>query len=592
MAKINLKSYRLLVKYLKNYKREIYFLGFLGIVFALVDGFVPYIVGRLFDAIISPEIVTLPFVLWSVPLFIVILVIWFVVQLFSNTLTWYSQDRNNRLGARIYTDFTAKSFGRLLELPLSFLKNNKLGDIGDRISRTADSLNVIISDVAIDVGPDLLRIIVVFAIVFLINPLLSSFLLLGVLAYIGIMIYVIPKSIKNQRLQQKAWNKAYGDAFDAIHNASTVKQASAENYEKKKLNLNFNSTVYKYWLGQFRIWQGLFYSQRIIITIVQLLIFSFSIYLIQQGKMTIGELVMFNGYSAVLFGPFVRLGNIWKYLENGLVSLERTDKALSTPTEDYHPKNAPEIKELRGVIELKNVFFTYPEKKGYVLKNINIKVNQGHVVALVGESGVGKSTLIDLISGYYFPQKGKVLIDGIDTKKMDLEVLRKYIAVVPQEVILFNDSIKKNIAYGNFSATEAEIQNALKESYSAEFIETFPKKLKQVVGERGVKLSVGQKQRVAIARAILRDPQILILDEPTSALDAKSEKFIQASLESLMKGRTTFIIAHRLSTVRKADQILVFKKGRIVEQGTHKQLIKIPNGVYRELYEFQIGLTE
>ena len=182
------------------------------------------------------------------------------------------------------------------------------------------------------------------------------------------------------------------------------------------------------------------------------------------------------------------------------------------------------------------------------------------------------------------------MIDGYNIKNIGLKFHRSKIAVVPQEIILFNDTIKNNIAYGNFSATEGEIKKAAEKSYASEFIESFPRKYNQIVGERGIKLSVGQKQRVAIARAILRNPKILILDEPTSALDAKSEKFIQESLEKLMIHRTTFIIAHRLSTVRRADKILVLENGKIVEQGKHQDLIKIPNGVYRQLYEYQIGL--
>ena len=211
-------------------------------------------------------------------------------------------------------------------------------------------------------------------------------------------------------------------------------------------------------------------------------------------------------------------------------------------------------------------------------------------MALVGESGVGKSTLIDLISGYYFVPKGKVLVDGTDVKKIDLHFLRKNIAVVPQVVVLFNDTIKTNIKYGSFRAGDKKVKMAAEHAHADIFIKKFPKGYEQVVGERGIKLSVGQKQRVAIVRAILRDPKILILDEPTSALDPRIERLITSSLRELMGGRTTFIIARRLSTVREADKILVFKDGRIVEEGIHEELMKIEDGEYRRLYEMHIGL--
>ena len=292
----------------------------------------------------------------------------------------------------------------------------------------------------------------------------------------------------------------------------------------------------------------------------------------------------------MLFGPFVRLGQNWQTVQNGLVAIERSEEILSVSKEKYIPKNAVILSGIKGEIVFKNVSFVYKKKTNQILDDISFEVGPGEIVALVGESGVGKSTLIDLISGYYFPQEGEVLIDGHNIKNIGLKFLRSKIAIGPQEVILFNDTIKNNIAYGKFSATEKEIKRAAERSYASEFIESFPKKYKQIVGERGIKLSVGQKQRVAIARAILRDPKILILDEPTSALDAKSEKFIQESLEKLMKNRTTFIIAHRLSTVRRADKILVLENGRIVEQGRHQDLIKIPNGVYHQFYKYQIGL--
>jgi subfamily B ATP-binding cassette protein MsbA len=197
---------------------------------------------------------------------------------------------------------------------------------------------------------------------------------------------------------------------------------------------------------------------------------------------------------------------------------------------------------------------------------------------------------VDLISGYYRPTKGRIMVDGHAVQRLDLKFLRSQIAVVPQELLLFNDTIKANIRYGSFGASDGAIHTAAKKAHADEFIQLFAKKYNQLVGERGIKLSVGQKQRIAIARAILRNPRILTLDEPTSALDAKSEAVIAESLGELMAGRTTFIIAHRLSTVRRADMILVLDKGRIVERGRHEELIQIPNGVYRKLYELQIGL--
>ena len=306
--------------------------------------------------------------------------------------------------------------------------------------------------------------------------------------------------------------------------------------------------------------------------------------------MTLGELLAFNAYAAMIFGPFVTIARNWQTIQNGIINIQETEKILEMDTENYHPENAINL-DLRGDIELRNVNFYYDKEKP-VLQDISFSVKAGEIIALVGESGVGKSTLIDLISAYHFPIDGEVLIDGHDIRRINLNQLRSQIAVVPQEVVLFNDTIRTNIKYGNFNSTDEEMMVASKKAHALDFIERFPDKWEQIVGERGVKLSVGQKQRVAIARAILRNPKILILDEPTSALDAGSEKIITQSLEELMAGKTTFIIAHRLSTVRKADKIIVFKEGRIIESGKHADLIHMDGGEYKRLYDLQIGLTE
>jgi ABC-type multidrug transport system fused ATPase/permease subunit len=451
----------------------------------------------------------------------------------------------------------------------------------------AGSLETIAGRIVIDLAPQILCIVIALAISFIMKPVMALFLVIGLTVYI----LVFARTVKPLGGYQKAYydkvNELFGDAYDMIGNTMAIKQATVEEYEKEKLKKK-PGEILPLWMKQVKTWGNLGLYQRMIILGTQIFIFTFSVLYIHAGAMTLGELLAFNAYAAMIFGPFVTIARNWQTIQNGIINVQETEKILAMETENYVPKHSKEF-ELRGDLALEDVSFQYEEGKP-VLSNITFKVEAGEVIALVGESGVGKSTLIDLISAYHFPTSGKLLVDGSPIETLNLKSLRSQIAVVPQEVVLFNDTIKTNIKYGNFLATDEEMEAAAKKAYAYDFIEKFPKKWDQMVGERGIKLSVGQKQRVAIARAILRNPRILILDEPTAALDAGSEKIISESLEELMKGKTTFIIAHRLSTVRRADKILVFKDGRLLESGKHDELVKIEGGEYRRLYELQIGL--
>ncbi|MEO6282641.1 MAG: ABC subfamily B transporter ATP-binding protein, partial [Dyadobacter sp.] len=246
-----------------------------------------------------------------------------------------------------------------------------------------------------------------------------------------------------------------------------------------------------------------------------------------------------------------------------------------------------------GNITYDNVHFSYPSRSDLpVLKGISFHINAGEKIALVGYSGAGKSTIIQLLMRFYDHQSGEILVDSKPIRDYGISELRKNIAIVPQEVMLFGGTIYENIAYGKPTASREEIQDAAKRAHASEFIDTFPEKYETVVGERGIKLSGGQRQRIAIARAILKDPKILILDEATSSLDAESEKLVQIALDELMKNRTTIVIAHRLATIRKVDTIYVIREGRIAESGTHQELTLLDNGLYANLIKLQFETAE
>ena len=579
---------KIVIRYLANYKKDLIALSFLGVASALTNGAVPYLAGRFFDAILEPAEIFIGNSL-EMPLWLFFIIIWLVIRLISDMIDWKIKLESARMDELVHSDYMISAFKTLLELPVGFHKDKKMGQITDRIGRAAGWLSRIVGDVLIALTPQFLSIFVALVFSFYVNYFMAIILLLAIFIYVLLLAKMAPSLARLQRKSNRAYNRAYADAYDAIFNVSPIKQAVGEKHEHRKIFVNFRLKAAKIWIEMMAVWQGMNFYQRLIVTATQFIIYGLAIYFIHQGAMTLGELVMFSGYATMLFGPFIMLGHNWQVVQNGLISIERAEKILKTPPEVYVPENAVVLSDIKGEVEFKNVYFSYKRGK-QVLENINFKVKPGEIIALVGESGVGKSTLIDLISGYYFATSGNVYIDNHNVKNFDLNFLRSKIAVVPQEVVLFNDTIEKNIKYGNFGASIKAVKKAAEMSHCLEFIEKFPKKWNQIVGERGVKLSVGQKQRVAISRAILRKPRILILDEPTSALDAKSENIITESLEELMKERTTFIIAHRLSTVRKADRILVLDKGKIAEQGRHEELIKIKNGIYQNLYKLQIGL--
>jgi subfamily B ATP-binding cassette protein MsbA len=303
------------------------------------------------------------------------------------------------------------------------------------------------------------------------------------------------------------------------------------------------------------------------------------------GTMTLGILIQYTGLLVLMVAPVFQIVAIGTQITEAITGLERTREILNESMEDQDPKRTAELGRIEGRVECEEVRFSYEANKE-VLHGVSFTSEPGTVTALVGPSGSGKSTIIGLLAAFYTPTNGRVLVDGVDLSTVKLSSYRTQLGVVLQETILFDGTIRENVAYGRPGATEEEILEACRIARVDEFAETFEKKYDTIVGERGVRLSGGQKQRVSIARAILADPRILILDEATSSLDSESEALIQEGLRYLMRGRTTFVIAHRLSTIRRAEQILVVQDGRILERGTHETLYSA-HGRYYELYTKQ-----
>ncbi|MBN1584166.1 MAG: ABC transporter ATP-binding protein, partial [Anaerolineae bacterium] len=365
-----------------------------------------------------------------------------------------------------------------------------------------------------------------------------------------------------------------------------VKGFARESFEKDKFREQAQA-VYEQRIKLTRIFSINFPSMSVIVFFSTALILLFGGREVLDGKMTIGTLVAFNGYVAMLGMPARRFGFFVNMLSEAMASAERVFELLDEPVRIVSPPNARVAGRLDGRVVFEDVFFRYPNSDAYVLCNIDLEAEPGQVIALLGKTGSGKTTAVNLVPRFYDVTKGRVLVDGTDVRELELDSLRGQIGIVLQESLLFSATIRENIAYGRPDATPDEVERVAKAARAHKFILEFPDGYDTEVGERGVTLSGGQRQRIAIARALLMDPRILILDDSTSSVDTETEYLIQQALKALMQGRTTFVIAQRLQTLIDADQIVVLDGGVIAQRGKHAELLA-QRGLYKEIYDLQL----
>ncbi|MDP1548175.1 MAG: ABC transporter ATP-binding protein [Anaerolineales bacterium] len=371
-----------------------------------------------------------------------------------------------------------------------------------------------------------------------------------------------------------------------VTGVQVVRAFARENYEIKRFEAA-NMDVFRKWVKVVDEWAKIMPTTNWLTTLGTILILFFGGQMVMEGTMTIGAVVAFNAYILMMAEPAQALTGLVNAGGEAAAGAQRVFEVLDAEPAIHSRKEAVILSALSGEVEFQNISLKYQDEKTESLSDVNVRVKRNQIVALIGPTGSGKTSLVNLIPRFYDVTDGVALVDGYDVRDVELTSLRKQIGIVLQTSLLFSDTIRGNIAYGRPDATEEEIIAAAKAAQAHEFITGFTKGYDTIVGERGVTLSGGQRQRVAIARALLMDPRILILDDSLSSVDTQTEKLIQAALDTLMEGRTTFVIAHRLSTVRRADLILVMDKGRIVERGTHAELLA-GGGLYKEIHDLQL----
>ncbi|MFD1061975.1 ABC transporter ATP-binding protein [Winogradskyella litorisediminis] len=484
----------------------------------------------------------------------------------------------------LISELRAQVQKKVLSLPIRFFDNTKSGALVSRIMTDVEGVRNLIGTGLVQLVGGTFTAIVSLIILINLNPWMTLFVFVP-LSIFGIIALKAFKYIRPIfRTRGKINAQVTGRLTETLAGVRVIKAFNAEAQENKIFEKGVDD-IYQNVKKSLTATALMTSSSTFLIGVATTGIMGIGGYYMMQDQMTTGDFLFFTLVLGFMIAPIVQMSNIGSQLTEALAGLDRTEELMNMTAEEDDDTRVIELKDFKGSLKFNNVSFEYePEKP--VLHNINFEAPSGSVVALVGSSGSGKSTIAGLSATFLNPKSGSVLIDGKDLSKVKLNSFRKHLGVVLQDEFLFEGTIRENIMFPRPNATEAQLQNAVNAAYVNEFTDRFDNGLETLIGERGVKLSGGQRQRIAIARAILADPKIIILDEATSNLDTESEGLIQKSLAELTNNRTTIVIAHRLSTIKKADQILVVEDGRIVERGNHNELLA-KQGRYYELYTYQ-----
>ena len=572
------------MQFVSPYKWDIIITFIIGVVKFLIPMATPFLIKIIIDDIIGAEHLTkaeqMEDLMWCIG------IIAFIFFILRPPIEYFRQYFAQRVSNRILYDIRTKLYAHLQKLGLKFYANNRVGDVISRTINDVEQTKEFVMTGLMNIWIDMVTVVIAIAIMMAMDVKLTLITLIALPFYMISVKYFFTRLRSLTRERSKALAGVQSYLHERVQGMNIIKSFTLEQHEQKifaETNGNFLQKA----LNQTR-WNA--YTFAVVNTITGLApvaVLAYAGYNVIQGNLTVGTMAAFIGYIDMLYNPLRRLVNSSTTLTQSVASMDRMFDLFDEKYDIEDKPTAKPLPSVKGQVDFNHVSFRYNDEGRNVLNDINFSIAPGQTAAFVGMSGGGKSTIISLIPRFYDVLEGSIQIDGHDVRDVELESLRAQIGIVQQDNILFSDSVKENILMGNPFATEEEMIAAAKAANAHDFIMNLPQGYDTPVGERGVKLSGGQKQRVAIARVFLKNPPILILDEATSALDLESEALIQESLDRLASNRTTLIVAHRLSTVTHADQIIVIDHGELKEKGTHAELMQKENGIYHDLFNVQ-----